>query len=78
MINARRHVGAIALNGCLYAVGGHSGQEHLSSVECFAKDQNFHFLLRRSLILCKLLMKYPVPSALNYSMMIALKFLECH
>jgi len=35
MINARRHVGAIALNGCLYAVGGHSGQEHLSSVECF-------------------------------------------
>ena len=43
MINARRHVGAIALNGCLYAVGGHSGQEHLSSVECFVKDQNYHF-----------------------------------
>ena len=35
MINARRHVGAIALCGSLYAVGGHSGSEHLSSVECF-------------------------------------------
>jgi len=35
MINARRHVGAVALNGCLYAVGGHSGTEHLASVECF-------------------------------------------
>ena len=35
MINARRHVGAIALSGSLYAVGGHSGSEHLSSVECF-------------------------------------------
>ena len=36
MINARRHVGAVALDGCLYAVGGHSGDEHLASVECFS------------------------------------------
>merc|ERR1711970_236334 len=35
MLNARRHVGAVALDGCLYAVGGHSGSEHLASVECF-------------------------------------------
>ena len=30
MRNARRHVGAIALGKCLYAVGGHSGKDHLS------------------------------------------------
>ena len=28
MINARRHVGAIALSGSLYAVGGHSGKQN--------------------------------------------------
>ena len=32
MRNARRHVGAIALGKCLYAVGGHSGKDHLSRI----------------------------------------------
>ena len=45
MINARRHVGAVALDGCLYAVGGHSGDEHLASVECFDLQAEFHFSL---------------------------------
>lgn len=30
----RRHVGVICVGSRIYAIGGHDGTEHLSSVEC--------------------------------------------
>ena len=31
----RRHVGVACLHGKLYAVGGHDGNQHLNTVECY-------------------------------------------
>ncbi len=33
----RRHVGVACLDGCLYAVGGHDGTQHLNTVECYSQ-----------------------------------------
>ena len=36
----RRHVGVACLDGKLYAVGGHDGNQHLNTVECYDPKVN--------------------------------------
>ena len=39
LCSRRRHVGVAYLDGRLYAVGGHDGNQHLNSVECYDPRQ---------------------------------------
>ena len=36
----RRHVGVAALDGLIYAIGGHDGEQHLNTVECYNVEAN--------------------------------------
>lgn len=36
----RRHVGVAALDGHIYAIGGHDGEQHLNTVECYNVEEN--------------------------------------
>ncbi len=40
MTTRRRHVGVCAVNGRVYAIGGHDGNVHLNSAEVFDPQTN--------------------------------------